>query len=166
MRGGCPTVRRHVESDRAGLVAAPLSGHVAHSRHLLCRTSGGEPGSGRHPPDGRAVRADHEQPLATRGLSSRKRPPIMIIGYPKPLYFLPFDHRGSFVSGLFKWKEPLNVEQMVRVARSKHTIYAGFERAIADEVVPKDSLGILVDEQFGTDILRDAANKGYIKHAS
>jgi myo-inositol catabolism protein IolC len=90
----------------------------------------------------------------------------MIAGYAKPLYFLPFDHRGSYVSGLFKWKEPLNVQQMVRVARSKQTIYAGFERAIADAVVPKDNLGILVDEQFGVDILRDATNKGYITAAS
>ena len=43
---------------------------------------------------------------------------------------------------------------MVRVARSKHTIYSGFEWAIADEVIPKDNLGILVDEQFGIEILR------------
>jgi myo-inositol catabolism protein IolC len=90
----------------------------------------------------------------------------MITGYTKPLYFLPFDHRGSYISRLFKWKEPLNVEQMVSVARSKHVIYTGFERAIADEVVPKNLLGILVDEQFGVDILRDAANKGYITAAS
>lgn len=90
----------------------------------------------------------------------------MITGYTKPLYFLPFDHRGSYISGLFKWKEPLNVEQTVSVSRSKHVIYAGFERAVADEVVPKNQLAILVDEQFGVDILRDAANKGYITAAS
>ena len=90
----------------------------------------------------------------------------MITGYTKPLYFLPFDHRASYTSGLFKWKAPLNVEQMVSVARSKHVIYAAFEQAIADGVVPKNHLGILVDEEFGVDILRDAANKGYITAAS
>jgi myo-inositol catabolism protein IolC len=90
----------------------------------------------------------------------------MITGYTQPLYFLPFDHRGSYISGLFKWKEPLNVEQMVSVARSKHVIYAAFERAVADEVVPKNHLGILVDEEFGVDILRDAVNKGYITATS
>src|SRR5258707_13205016 len=90
----------------------------------------------------------------------------MITGYTKPLYFLPFDHRGSYISGLFKWKDPLNVEQMISVARSKQVIYAGFERVIANEVAPKNHLGILVDEQFGVDILRDAASKGYVTSAS
>src|SRR5215470_101346 len=90
----------------------------------------------------------------------------MITGYTKPLYFLPFDHRGSYISGLFKWKEPLNVEQMVSVARSKHVMYAAFERVVADGLVPKDDLGLLVDEEFGVDILRDAAEKGYVRAAS
>jgi myo-inositol catabolism protein IolC len=90
----------------------------------------------------------------------------MITGYTQPLYFLPFDHRGSYISGLFKWKEPLNVEQMVTVAGSKHVLYAAFERAVADQIVPKSQLGILVDEQFGVDILRDARDKGYVTAAS
>jgi hypothetical protein len=85
----------------------------------------------------------------------------MITGYTRPLYLLPFDHRASYISGLFGWKEPLNVEQMVIVAHSKHVIYEGFQRAIADHV-PKDRVGILVDEEFGSAILRDAASKGYI----
>jgi myo-inositol catabolism protein IolC len=85
----------------------------------------------------------------------------MITGYTKPLYLLPFDHRASYISGLFGWKEPLNVEQMVTVAHSKHVIYAGFQQAIADHVA-KDRVGILVDEEFGSAILRDAASKGYI----
>ncbi len=85
----------------------------------------------------------------------------MITGYTRPLYLLPFDHRASYISGLFGWKEPLNVEQAVTVANSKHVIYAGFQQAIAEHV-PKDRVGILVDEEFGSAILRDAANKGYI----
>ena len=89
----------------------------------------------------------------------------MIKGYTRPLYLLPFDHRASYISGLFGWKEPLNVEQMVTVANSKHVIYAGFQQAIADQV-PKDHVGILVDEEFGSAILRDAASKGYITAAS
>jgi myo-inositol catabolism protein IolC len=86
---------------------------------------------------------------------------LMFTGYTKPLYILPFDHRASYISGLFGWKEPLNVEQMVTVANSKQVIYAGFEQAIADQV-PTDRIGILVDEEFGSAILRDAASKGYI----
>jgi myo-inositol catabolism protein IolC len=85
----------------------------------------------------------------------------MITGYTRPLYILPFDHRASYISGLFGWKEPLNVEQMVIVANSKQVIYAGFQQAIADHV-PKDHVGLLVDEEFGSAILRDAASKGYI----
>ena len=50
---------------------------------------------------------------------------------------------------------------MVTVAQSKQVIYAGFQRAIADQV-PKDRVGILVDEEFGSAILRDAVSKGYI----
>jgi myo-inositol catabolism protein IolC len=85
----------------------------------------------------------------------------MITGYTRPLYILPFDHRASYISGLFGWKEPLNGEQMVTVANSKQVIYAGFQRAIADHV-SKDRVGLLVDEEFGSAILRDAASKGNI----
>jgi myo-inositol catabolism protein IolC len=89
----------------------------------------------------------------------------MITGYSRPLYILPFDHRASYISGLFGWKEPLNAEQMVTVANSKQVIYAGFQQAIADHV-PKDRVGLLVDEEFGAAILRDAASKGYIRAMS
>jgi len=90
---------------------------------------------------------------------------LMITGYTRPLYLLPFDHRASYIRGLFGWKEPLNVEQMVTVAGSKQVIYAGFQRAIADHI-PKSRVGILVDEEFGSAILRDAVSKGYITVAS
>jgi myo-inositol catabolism protein IolC len=89
----------------------------------------------------------------------------MIAGYTRPLYILPFDHRASYISGLFGWKEPLNAEQMVMVANSKQVIYAGFQQAIADQV-PKERVGLLVDEEFGSAILHDAASKGYITVAS
>lgn len=89
----------------------------------------------------------------------------MITGYTKPLYILPFDHRASYISGLFGWKEPLNTEQMVTVANSKRVIYEGFKQAIADHV-PKEHVGILVDEEFGSAILRDAVSHGFITAAS
>jgi len=50
---------------------------------------------------------------------------------------------------------------MVTVAHSKHIIYEAFQRAIADHV-PKDHVGILLDEEFGSAILHDAVSKGYI----
>ena len=89
----------------------------------------------------------------------------MIAGYTRPLYVLPFDHRASYVSGLFGWKELLNAEQAVAVADSKRVIYAGFEQALVDGV-PKDRAGILVDEEFGSALLRDAVGKGYLTAVS
>ena len=82
-------------------------------------------------------------------------------GYDRALYILPFDHRGSFQSGLFGWKPPLSDAQTAEVAGSKQIIYDGFQVAIAAGV-PKDKAGILVDEQFGAAILRDARAKGFV----
>src|ERR1700692_646083 len=84
----------------------------------------------------------------------------MSIGYSKPLYIQPFDHRGSFQTKLFGWKGKLTDEQTAEIAASKQVIYAGFKAAIAAGV-PKEKAGILVDEQFGQAILRDAAANGY-----
>ena len=81
-------------------------------------------------------------------------------GYATPLYVLPFDHRSSFSSGLFGWKGALTPEQTARIAASKRVVYDGFVAAIAAGV-PKDKAGILVDEQFGADVLRDATAAGY-----
>ncbi len=89
----------------------------------------------------------------------------MVMGYTKPLYILPFDHRASYITGLFGWKEPLNVEQVDAVAASKQVIYEGFKKAVATNV-PKEAVGILVDEEFGVGILRDAREGGYITAAS
>src|SRR6266404_8566445 len=84
----------------------------------------------------------------------------MTYGYDKPLYFLPFDHRGSFETGMFGWKGGLTPEQTAQIAATKQVIYDGFKAAIATGV-PKEKAGILVDEQFGAAILRDARALGY-----
>src|SRR5207248_3544031 len=80
-------------------------------------------------------------------------------GYDRPLYILPFDHRGSFQSGLFGWTPPLSDAQTTEIAASKQIIYDGFRAALADGA-PAAKAGILVDEQFGAAILRDATAKG------
>jgi myo-inositol catabolism protein IolC len=85
---------------------------------------------------------------------------MKIRGYQKPLYILPFDHRGSFETGMFGWKGALNSEQTAQIAAAKQVIYDGFQKAIADGA-PRAKGGILVDEQFGAAILRDAAEKGF-----
>jgi 5-dehydro-2-deoxygluconokinase len=82
-------------------------------------------------------------------------------GYDRPLYILPFDHRGSFQTKLFGWKPPLSDAQTAEIASAKQIIYDGFQAALAAGV-PKERAGILVDEQFGAAILRDAAAKGIV----
>ncbi len=84
----------------------------------------------------------------------------MTVGFDKPLYILPFDHRGSFQVNMFGWKGKLNPEQTAEIAAVKRLIYDGFRSAVAAGV-PKEKAGILVDEQFGADILRDAAKEGF-----
>ena len=85
----------------------------------------------------------------------------MTHGYDKPLYFLPFDHRGSFKTGMFGWKGVLTPEQTAQIAAIKQVIYDGFKSAVASGV-DKEKVGILVDEQFGAAILRDATTQGYV----
>jgi myo-inositol catabolism protein IolC len=81
-------------------------------------------------------------------------------GFTNPLYVLPFDHRGSFETKMFGWHEPLTSQQTAEIAAAKRIIYDGFQKAIADGV-DKTKAAILVDEQFGAAILRDAAAQGY-----
>jgi 5-dehydro-2-deoxygluconokinase len=82
------------------------------------------------------------------------------VGFDKPLYILPFDHRGSFQSKMFGWKGALTSEQTAQIAATKQVIYDGFKTAISLGV-PRQKAAILVDEQFGAAILRDATSNGY-----
>jgi 5-dehydro-2-deoxygluconokinase len=84
----------------------------------------------------------------------------MNVGYDKLLYILPFDHRGSFQTKMFGWKGTLTPQQTAEVAAAKQVVYDGFKAAVAGGV-PKAESGILVDEQFGAAILRDAHQQGY-----
>ncbi len=84
----------------------------------------------------------------------------MTIGFDKPLYILPFDHRGSFETKMFGWTGDLTPAQTAEIAAAKQVIYDGFQAAVAGGV-PKLKAGILVDEQFGAAILRDAAAQGF-----
>jgi 5-dehydro-2-deoxygluconokinase len=85
----------------------------------------------------------------------------MTVGYNKPLYILPFDHRSSFEKGLYGWTGALNQEQTDKIARTKEVIYDAF-KLVLSKGVPRDRGGILVDEQFGAAILRDARQNNYI----
>ncbi len=78
----------------------------------------------------------------------------------RQLLILAFDHRGSFLEKLFgiKGREPTVVE-FSRIIDYKNAVYEGFSKALS-EGVPKNIAGILVDEQFGAAIAKDALAKG------
>ncbi len=85
----------------------------------------------------------------------------MSLGYNKALYLLPFDHRHSYVDGLFGFKPPLSVSQREAVIDSKQLIFEGFRQAL-NEGVPVEAVGILVDEEYGARILIDAHRRGFV----
>ncbi|NNM64660.1 MAG: DUF2090 domain-containing protein [Burkholderiales bacterium] len=82
-------------------------------------------------------------------------------GYDKALYLLPFDHRYSYMTGMFHFKPPLSALQRDQIRDSKQLIYEGFQLAL-EAGVPSGSVGLLVDEEFGANILRDAHRRGFI----
>lgn len=78
-----------------------------------------------------------------------------------PLYLLPFDHRHSYLSGMFHCTPPLSETQHRAVTESKQVIYEGFCEALGTDA-PVASAGIMIDEDFGAAILRDAVQRGYV----
>jgi len=82
------------------------------------------------------------------------------LGFDRPLYILPFDHRGSFQKKMFGWQGTLSQQQTDEIAAAKRVIYDAFKAAV-HAAVSKDKAGILVDEQFGAAILHDAKREGY-----
>lgn len=86
------------------------------------------------------------------------------LGFDKPLYILPFDHRGSFQKKMFGWDGLLTAEQTNEIAGAKRVIYDAFKAATSAGCagVDKAKAGILVDEQFGGAILREARTDGYM----
>ncbi len=84
------------------------------------------------------------------------------IGFTGDLFVMPFDHRGSFQEKLFgiKGRAPTPAETQ-EICTYKKTIYEGFKKAV-QAGVPKNKAGILVDEQFGSEILKDAKAQGFM----
>jgi len=84
----------------------------------------------------------------------------MEVGYEKPLYILAFDHRGSFLK-LAGIRGEVTPEAARRVQDAKEVIYEGFRKAV-QAGAPQDAAGILVDEQFGAEVARDARRRGFL----
>jgi myo-inositol catabolism protein IolC len=72
------------------------------------------------------------------------------------LLILAFDHRASFIEKMFGIKgRPLTNEERRQISEYKRMIFSGFKTALK-KGVPKEIAGLLVDEEFGADVLREA----------
>jgi len=72
----------------------------------------------------------------------------------KQLFMLPFDHRSSLLEKIFG-KKNLSGSEVQKFIELKKIIYEGFKKALIFGL-PKEAAAILVDEEFGYEILQDA----------
>src|SRR4051812_4469592 len=86
----------------------------------------------------------------------------MPLGYDGKLYILAFDHRGSFQKKMFGIEGDPTPEETETISDAKHLIYEGMVKAVEKSDVHPDTLGVLVDEQFGAprSIQKDAKAAG------
>jgi myo-inositol catabolism protein IolC len=80
-------------------------------------------------------------------------------GYDQRLYILAFDHRGSFQKKFFGIDGEPDPEQTAIIADAKHLIFEGLLQAVAAGAEPAVT-GVLVDEQFGSNVPQQAAERG------
>ena len=84
----------------------------------------------------------------------------MALGYDGKLYILAFDHRGSFQKKMFGIQGDPTPDETATIADAKHLIFEGMELAVQRGSVRGDEIGVLVDEQFGGDIPKQAKPDG------
>jgi len=84
----------------------------------------------------------------------------MALGYDGKLYFLAFDHRGSFQKKMFGIEGDPTEEQTQTISDAKHLIYEGMVKAVETGGADASTLGVLVDEQFGAAIIPQAKAHG------
>src|SRR3954453_22369437 len=83
----------------------------------------------------------------------------MALGYDGKLYILAFDHRGSFQKKMFGIEGEPDEEETKTISDAKKLIFEGMEKAVERGLDAK-SAGVLVDEQFGSDIPQRAKEHG------
>jgi myo-inositol catabolism protein IolC len=83
----------------------------------------------------------------------------MALGYDGKLYILAFDHRGSFQKKMFGIEGEPTPEQNETISDSKRLIFEGMLKAV-DQGAEAGATGVLVDEQFGSDIPKRAGERG------
>jgi myo-inositol catabolism protein IolC len=75
----------------------------------------------------------------------------MALGYDGKLYILAFDHRGSFQKKMFGIEGEPTPEQTETISDAKRLIFEGMLEAVK-RGAEAGATGVLVDEQFGSDI--------------
>ena len=83
----------------------------------------------------------------------------MALGYDGKLYVLAFDHRGSFQKKMFGIEGDPTPEQTETIASAKRLIFEGMVEAVK-RGLDAPTAGVLVDEQFGSDIPQQAREHG------
>jgi myo-inositol catabolism protein IolC len=83
----------------------------------------------------------------------------MPLGYDGKLYILAFDHRGSFQKKMFGIEGDPTAEQTESIADAKRLIFEGMLEAV-NRGAKAGATGVLVDEQFGSDIPQRAREQG------
>jgi myo-inositol catabolism protein IolC len=84
----------------------------------------------------------------------------MALGYDGKLFILAFDHRGSFQKKMFGIQGDPDEEQTRTISDAKHLIFEGM-LAAAEKGLDEEASGVLVDEQFGGEIPRQAKEHGF-----
>jgi myo-inositol catabolism protein IolC len=79
----------------------------------------------------------------------------------QPLFILAMDHRDSFGRTLFGVTGTPTSEQLASMRSAKSLIFAAARRLVTSEPAA-GRLGILVDEQLGADVARQAKDAGFV----
>jgi myo-inositol catabolism protein IolC len=83
----------------------------------------------------------------------------MALGYDGKLYILAFDHRGSFQKKMFGIEGDPTPEETEQIDDAKRLIFEGMLAAVR-EGAEAGATGVLVDEQFGSNIPEQAREHG------
>ena len=83
----------------------------------------------------------------------------MALGYDGKLYILAFDHRGSFQKKMFGIEGEPTEEETETISDAKRLIFEGMQVAV-ERGVDAEATGVLMDEQFGSDIPQRAKDGG------
>jgi 5-dehydro-2-deoxygluconokinase len=83
----------------------------------------------------------------------------MPLGYREKLYILAFDHRGSFQKQMFGIQGDPTPEEVEKIADTKRLIFEGLLVAV-QRGAAAGATGVLVDEQFGSDVPTRARDSG------